>query len=99
MVLAPLKSFQSADYEMSKAQAYVKEFASQLTETPFIRGKIFTINLSPGNNSIQHKLRSIPSGWFILDKNAATDIWRTGWDDLSITLNSTNAVSISLWVF
>lgn len=50
--------------------------------------------------SINHLLQRMPQGWFVVDKNANANIWRTvAWTTTTITLEANANVTINLWVY
>lgn len=40
-----------------------------------------------------------PAGWLIVDVDAATSVFRSAWDDRSITLQSSANCTARVWVF
>jgi hypothetical protein len=48
---------------------------------------------------ISTKLGRNPQGWFLVDNQANAVIWRTAWDNNTITLEASSATTISIWVF
>jgi len=61
---------------------------------------LFNIQLSSGNNVINHHLRATPKGWFICDINAASQIYRSApFNELTLTLNASVACTVSIGVF
>lgn len=99
MVLKPYKKLTGTDYELSKTIQYTEEFIQQLIPNPFIVGNIIEISVSTTATAFNHNLQSTPSGWIILDKNANVDVWRTAWNDKTITLDATGSATIKLWIF
>lgn len=58
------------------------------------------ISLAVGNTVINHKLGRQMQGWFITDINGSAVIYRSAaLNDLTITLHSSAAVTVSLGVF
>lgn len=58
------------------------------------------ISLVIGNNKINHLLTRMQKGWLITDINGAATIYRSApLNDQTLTLNSTAAVVVSIWVF
>ncbi len=56
--------------------------------------------LKNGVTVINHKLGRKPQGWFIADQTAAAQIYRSAaFNDLTLTLTSNAAVTVSLGVF
>lgn len=58
------------------------------------------VALSSGDNVINHMLQRNQQGWIIIDQDASAEIYRSQpLNDLTLTLNSSDTVNISLWVF
>ena len=60
------------------------------------------VKLISGTTVINHKLGRKLQGWFIVDLNGAAQVYRTNattMPDLTLTLVSNAAVTVSLWVF
>lgn len=50
--------------------------------------------------AINHLLQRLPQGWFLIDNNANTVIWRTQpFNEYTITLQSSANTTISFWIF
>jgi len=99
MNIKPLKTFQTANYELSKVMGYTKEFASQFMENPFLLGAVFELAITTASVSFDHKLGKTPTGWIVTDKDANADIWRVSWDETTITLDASASANIKIWVF
>ena len=99
MELAPFKTFQTSDYELSKSQGYTKEFASQLMKCPFLLGVSLSTTITIAGVTINHGLGKTPSGWFLTDNTDNAVIWRASWNATTITLDSSASSNIKLWVF
>jgi hypothetical protein len=52
-----------------------------------------------GATEIEHKLGRVPLGWFVIDKDADTNIWKVSADTQKITLTSSVSVNIKLLLF
>lgn len=48
---------------------------------------------------IPHILNRVPQGFVIIDKTGIGDVYRVSWDINNITLKSSVAVNIKLWLF
>jgi hypothetical protein len=58
------------------------------------------INLVTGNNVINHKLQRNQQGWYVVDITGVADIYRNApLNNLTLTLNSSANVTVSLMVF
>ena len=99
MELKPLKKITVSDYNLQKIQGYSRDFSDQLLPNPFIVGVILDISLTTTATAFNHGLQQTPSGWIILDKDSNADVWRTDWDERTITLDASASTTIKLWVF
>lgn len=80
------------------------QWASQLDpliSNPILKGTFLqNIALKMGDNVINLKLGKKQQGYFIVDVNAAAQIYRNApFNNLTLTLNSDVPCNISLWVF
>lgn len=80
------------------------KWASQLDPVlanPVVQGlELKNINLTVGDNVINHLLGRKQQGWFITDINAVAGIYRSAeFNALTLTLNSDVECTINLWVF
>jgi len=58
------------------------------------------ISLVSGDNVINHLLGRTPQGWFIVDVNAAVQIYRSAaFNSSTLTLNSSGTATVSLFVY
>lgn len=58
------------------------------------------VTLAIGANVINHKLGRVPQGWMIIDIQGAATVYRSAaFNDLTLTLTSSAAVTASLYVF
>lgn len=66
-----------------------------------LQGKVITnFVLAIGNNVINHELNRLQIGWYIVDQNAFSSIYRSKpFNSQNLVLNSSAVVTISLWVF
>lgn len=99
MQLQPLKKISGQNYEMQKTIEYSQEFVAQLLTLNFLKGNLITVSLSTTATAFSHGLGVAPQGFLVFDKTANADIWRTAWDDKTITLDATASVDAVIWVF
>lgn len=91
---------QTNDVNLEKIQANTRSATQSSRSNPLNSGTILQgINLSAGSNVIPHKLGQKLQGWFIVDINAASSIYKTESNDKTITLNSSVACVVNLFVF
>lgn len=58
------------------------------------------INLVTGSNVINHLLGKVQQGWFLIDKQASGDIYRTApFNNFTLTLTSSANITVSIGVF
>ena len=58
------------------------------------------ISISTGSNVINHKLGRTPVGWLVIDVNAPITLYRSNeLNDLTLTLTSSGAATVTLLVF
>jgi len=80
------------------------KWASELNpvlNNPITNPSLLTnISLVSGANIINHKLGRTPLGWFITDINGAATIYRSAaFNNLTLTLTSSAAVTINLAIY
>lgn len=73
---------------------------------PFVKNQLNSVSLLKnvtlvsGVNVINHRLGKLQQGWFITDVNGAAVIYRSAdFNDLTLTLTSDAAVTVSIGVF
>lgn len=66
-----------------------------------VQGRLVSnTTLYSGDNVINHLLGKMMSGWFVADQNAGVTIYRSApLNGLTLTLNSSGTVTVSLWCF
>lgn len=58
------------------------------------------VSLASGNNVINHLLGKTPQGWFLTDIQGAATIYRNApFNNATLSLNSSAAVTVSIGVF
>jgi len=91
---------QTNDVNLEKIQANTRAATQAARSNPINGGTILNgVSLSVGSNEIPHKMNQKLQGWFIVDINAASLIYKTASNDKTITLNSSVACVIDLYVF
>lgn len=99
MKLKPFKKLNGLKYELSKTVQYTEEWINQFKNIEFLSGVVIETQVSTTATKLNHGLSSMPVGWILLDKTANIDVWRTDWDDKSITLDASGTGTIKVWVF
>jgi hypothetical protein len=58
------------------------------------------VSLINGVTVVNHKLQRVQQGWVVIDQDAAASIHRSApLNDLTLTLTSSAATTVALWVF
>lgn len=96
-----LPIFQTTNRDLSMMQT---QWASQLNPVlanPTTNLSVLSnIVLKSGNNVINHKLGQTQQGWILTDIQGAATIYRSApFNDLTLTLNSSAPVTVSIGVF
>ena len=99
MAVKGFKTVNFDDRSIQKFQDNVIAMKSELDKAEFINGIFIEAKIDVTPTSIDHKLQKEPSGWFLMDIQGNATVWRTAWNDKSITLQSSALVTIGLWVF
>jgi len=99
--MAQLPLIQTADRVLSQLQTRWKALLDPVIAEPLVGGSLLTgVVLASGANTINHKLGQTPVGWFLVDNNANVTVYRSQpFNDLTLTLTSSGAATVSLYVF
>lgn len=97
-----LPLFQKAtDQNFSLMQTRWKSELDPILTNPLLEGVLLkNIALANGATVVNHFLGRVPLGYIIVDIDNVANIYRSQpFNDLSLTLASNAAVTVSLWVF
>lgn len=86
----------------SQFQTKWASFINPILGNPLVNGIILKdLSLSTGDNVISHLLQRNIQGYFVVDQNAAAQFYRkaSSQPTLTMTLNSSANVTVSLYVF
>lgn len=89
------------EYELQKMQDNAADVLNVITSKQILDGNLLqNVSLISGQNSIPHLLGRPALGWIIVDKNATCDVYSfKSFDNVFLYLQSSGAVTMSLWVF
>lgn len=87
------------DSTLSRYQDNVTSWAAQFEPCPFLIGSLIETTITTADTIINHKLQKQPEGFLVLDQTANSVIWRTSWNNETITLRASANVSVKIWVF
>ena len=103
MTLRAFKERDSDNYDVSKLQDSIREYTSNLINgIEILKGNLIKdISLTQTvDNKISHKLGRALSGYFIAKLNKNANVWSTGSDSKTLTLNTgANGVVVTIWAF
>lgn len=96
-----LPIFISGDKNLTLLQTNWAKQINPILVSPLNNGIFLTtINLIMGDTLINHKLGQLQQGWIITDINGAASIYRSQpFNSQTLTLNSTAAVTVNLFVY
>lgn len=86
--------------DIATLQASVEHAISEVIRNPLLDGVLLeNVSLGAGNTKVPHKLDRNLKGFVIVDRSNAATIYRVTKDDKFLTLNSSAAITVSIWVF
>jgi hypothetical protein len=96
-MLTPYKP-SGAGIEEKHLQTVIRELQAKVFDSSEV-----TV-LVNGSTKVNHKLTTnvgprVPRGWLVVDKNAAVDVYRSAWDNSTITLESASPVTVTILIF
>lgn len=96
-----LPIFKSDDINLMLMQTKWKSELDPILSNPMTDMFILkNVSLAVGSNVINHKLGRTQQGWFLTDINGTGTVYRSaGFNDLTLTLTSSAAVTVSIGVF
>ena len=90
----------SKDHDVQRVQENCALVFKQLLDKQILDGALVTVTVTNAAKGFDHTLGRKPIGWFVVDKQATGDVWRTAWTDRTITLVSGAAsLPCTIWVF
>ena len=91
---------QTDDVNLEKIQANTRSATQASRSNPLNSGiTLSAVSLSIGANEIPTKIGRNIQGWFITDINAASSIYKATSNDKTITLNSSVACVVNIFIY
>jgi len=88
------------DTNLSLFQQAINDQFSQVSKIPFMSGNFIQDIALSGTTTVNHGLGRQARGYFIASNNANVTIWNDAFsDDTSLTIYSSGAATVSIWVF
>jgi hypothetical protein len=98
MALLPL--FKDDNQQFMLLQSKWKSLLDPILAIPMLSGLLLPNVSLAGATIVPHRLSRVQQGWFIIDQNALSQVYRTApFNNSTLTLAATNPVVVSLWVF
>ncbi len=96
-----LPIFTTDDKNLSMLQTRWATEINPLLRAPMSKGLILKeVILASGANVVNHLLGRTLQGWYVVDQNASVTIYRSAAkNDKTLTLTSSGAVTVDLFVF
>lgn len=100
-MVQPFRRIRTTDRDLSKVQDAVAGPLRDVVTNKIINGTLVTdVALASATTTIlNHKLGKTPQGYIVVKKSAAATIYDTEFTATTMTLHSSAAVTVSLWVF
>lgn len=102
--LTSLSKLPSENRELVKMQENMQQVVAPLTQSPMLNNILLeNIVLRVGDNSIAHKLLRKPRGYWIVSNSGVSNFYDNivtgGATKLAFNLNSSAAITVSIYVF
>lgn len=102
-MIKALKKVGIADQNVAKFQENVVEVLQPVLLCPLLDGVLLkSVTVATTPTLVEHKLGREFRGFVITNKNANANVWQTGTNPSSrrfISLQSSTAIQVDLWVF
>ena len=100
MALKQFKTLNTKDELVNRIQDSIRDFADQFNGKQLLDGVLTRgVVVTASGIAFNHSLNRQPMGWVITDSNAPLSVYRTAWDDKTITLKASSTVTVDVWVF
>lgn len=100
MTIEKYRKIVTQDVEINLIQDRLARILAQVSDDPITDRQRISVTLTTGvSNLVYHLLGRQPKGWFLSDKTANADVWRSTWNNEYIDLRSSANVTITLEVF
>lgn len=100
MRLKPFKQQQASDPNVARLGSNIREWSEQFQEIAILSGRLIEdIELTTDPKKVNHGLKRVPKGWFVVSKDANANVWQTAKSDTTITFDASATVTISIWIF
>jgi hypothetical protein len=102
-MIPPFRAIRTATRDLQKLQDALSRVFNSLLSKPLIDGRLLNgiELLSSGSNQVNHGLGQSVRGWIVVSQNADARIWESTSDlpNTTLTLETSNDVTVNLWLF
>lgn len=100
-MITSVPQIQSDDRVQNQTSQNIVSALNQLLKNPLVQGNFVAgVSLVNGATVVPHGLGRTPQGWVLTDVNGLATIYRSAaFNSSNLTLTSSAAVSVSLYVF
>jgi hypothetical protein len=100
MALIPFRKIRTASKELERVQSAISDSLNPLARKALVDGiYLEDIALSSGANVVSHKLGRDLRGYIVCRRSNASTIYDTAADRTTLSLTTSGAITVSLWVF
>jgi hypothetical protein len=101
LILSSIPLIKTGDVGLDLFMTRLKSGLDPVLANPLVNGLLLrNISLSIGDNVVNHRLSRQMQGWMLVDQSAGVVLYRSApLNDLTLTLNASAPVTVSLWVF
>lgn len=97
--LNDVKSPDQLQRTLNTVQKNVEDVVNSIEKLTLLNKAIVSNIVVNTSATIEHKLGRVPNGYFVIAKNANANIWNGALTDTQLTLNSSAAVTITIYIF
>ena len=98
-----LKTINFEDPRINQLQDNISEVLNDLSQIPILGASVITVTVKAGDNVINHQLDKVLTGWVIVGKSSAVDVYdkqpANPIPSRTLVLNSSGACNLKLLVF
>jgi len=95
---------ETGDTAATQLQDLLTDFFQAIEDNPLLSGRMLDLDVTTVATAFPHGLGRTPEGWIVADTYTSggllsNTIWRTAWDDKTITLDASASFAVKVWVF
>lgn len=99
-MIPAFRKINADDFKLMQVQSNVEKTLAPLSRLELVNGNLVEVIVGTSPIQVEHLLSREPLGWFIVGKNANSDVWQTQPFTLEyITLQATATATVTIWVF